>query len=110
MYEEIVKVTCCLNFPIGGCMGVSTVHFVWIEYTLFLSPAKRSGSEEEVCVPHGFGLALMGLAPAECLTHYLLRRPHYRALPESTSLEAKAEPDASVDQKGPESQQFLGAV
>lgn len=56
-----MKVTCCVSFPSGGCVGVSPVLVSQMEHTLFLSPHESSGSEEDVCVPHGYGLALMGL-------------------------------------------------
>lgn len=92
-------------------MDVNPVHVTQMEHILFLLPHESSGSEKDVCVPHGYGLVLMGLVPTECLTQYLLRSvPHTGPYPESTSLEAKAEPEASVAQKGPESQQRLGAV
>lgn len=37
----------------------------------------RNRSEEEVGVPRGYGPALVGLAPAEYLTQYLLKRAPY---------------------------------
>lgn len=83
-------------------MGVSTCTVLrWsIPCSSYLLEVR---SEEDGRVPNG-------TCTSWCLTQLPLSLYHIRSLPESTSLEANAEPSASAAQEGPESQQFLGAA